>query len=78
VNEIKGATYDRRRFAALGRLLSDYKAATPARIQALAQKYFVPGNAWRMTVMPDGREGKADDAGGGIVDSKNAAAIGSR
>lgn len=53
LNELKGATYDRRRFQALARLLSDYKQVSPERLQQLAKQYFVDDKSWRLAVLPE-------------------------
>lgn len=52
LSQLKGATYDPRRFDALKHLYRDYADVSPAEIQALAQRYFVAGKAWKMVVEP--------------------------
>jgi zinc protease len=52
LNQLKGATYDPAKFAALGRLFSDYSSVTPMTLQALAKRYFVKEKAWKLIVGP--------------------------
>ncbi len=52
MSQLKGATYDPARFAALGRLYSDYSNVTAARLQQLAKRYFVNDKAWKLVVSP--------------------------
>lgn len=52
LNQLKGASYDPERFAALGKLYSDYNSVTPAILQSLAKRYFVKDKAWKLVVDP--------------------------
>ncbi len=52
LNQLKGATYEPQRFAALGQLYSDYNSVTPAILQSLAKRYFVKDKAWKLVVGP--------------------------
>lgn len=52
MNQLKGATYEPAKFAALGRLYSDYSAVTPQRLQELAKRYFIKSKAWKLVVSP--------------------------
>lgn len=54
LNQLKGATYDQTRFAALGRLYNDYTQVTPEQLQGLAKRYFVKEKAWKLVVSPQG------------------------
>ncbi len=57
LSQLKGATYDPRRFEALKHLYKDYAQVTPTEIQALAKRYFVAGKAWKMVVEPGQKSG---------------------
>lgn len=52
LNQLKGATYQPERFAALGRLYGDYNNVTPELLQTLAKRYFVKDKAWKLVVGP--------------------------
>lgn len=52
LNQLKGATYEPERFAALGRLFGDYNNVTPDVLQTLAKRYFVKDKAWKLLVAP--------------------------
>jgi zinc protease len=52
LNQLKGSTYDPERFAALGKLYSDYNSVTPEILQSLAKRYFVKNKAWKLVVAP--------------------------
>lgn len=52
LNQLKGATYEPERFAALGRLYGDYNTVTPELLQTLAKRYFVKDKAWKLVVEP--------------------------
>jgi len=52
--QLEGATADPSRFGAVRTILSDYTVTTPARIQELARRYLVRGQAWRLAVVPPG------------------------
>ncbi len=52
LNQLKGATYEPERFAALGRLYGDYNNVTPDLLQTLAKRYFVKDKAWKLVVGP--------------------------
>jgi zinc protease len=52
LTQLKGATFEPARFAALGRLYSDYSNVTAAELQVLAKRYFVKGQAWKLVVAP--------------------------
>jgi zinc protease len=54
--QIEGATRDARRYAALHTLLPDSTVTTPQAMQALAAKYLVAGQSWRLVVLPQGQE----------------------
>ena len=54
LTNLRGAAFDPARFAALGRLYSDYSNVTPARLQELAKRYFVSDKAWKLVVSPQG------------------------
>ena len=62
LNQLKGATYEPERFAALGKLYSDYNNVTPAILQALAKRYFVKDKAWKLVVAPQSGDGQANAA----------------
>ena len=62
LNQLKGATYNPERFAALGKLYSDYNSVTPAILQALAKRYFVKDKAWKLVVAPQSGDGPANAA----------------
>ena len=62
LNQLKGATYEPERFAALGKLYSDYNNVTPAILQALAKRYFVKEKAWKLVVAPQSGDGQANAA----------------
>jgi zinc protease len=62
LNQLKGATYDPERFAALGKLYSDYNGVTPQILQSLAKRYFVKEKAWRLVVAPQSGDGAVDAA----------------
>ncbi len=53
LSQLKGATYDPRRFENLGHLLSDFSNVTPQRLQQLAKQYFVGDKAWKLIVSPE-------------------------
>ncbi len=55
LNNLKGASYDPRKYDALRYILFDYTGVTPARIQELAQKYLVANKAWKLQVLPEGK-----------------------
>jgi zinc protease len=67
---IEGATEDPRKIRSVRTLLTDYTMTTPAAMQALAAKYLVRGNSWRVAVIPQGQvlatgaPGPADGAAG--------------
>ena len=50
--QLEGATADPSRFGAIRSLLQDYTVTTPAEMQALAARYLVQRNAWRLAVVP--------------------------
>ncbi|MDE2301741.1 MAG: insulinase family protein [Sphingomonadales bacterium] len=50
--QLEGATLDPRRYGSLGSIMPDSTRTTPAEMQALAQKYLVPGKALRVEVLP--------------------------
>lgn len=52
MGQLKGATYEPARFAALGRLYSDYSNVTSARLLELAKRYFVADKTWKLVVSP--------------------------
>jgi zinc protease len=52
MGQLKGATYEPTRFAALGRLYSDYSNVTSARLLELAKRYFVAEKSWKLVVSP--------------------------
>lgn len=57
LNQLKGATYKPERFAALGKLYSDFNDVTPAILQTLAQRYFIKDKAWKLVVAPQSSDG---------------------
>ena len=59
LNQLKGASYDPERFAALGKLYSDFNDVTPAILQSLAQSYFIKEKAWKLVVEPQSGDGAA-------------------
>ncbi|MEO5587300.1 MAG: insulinase family protein [Novosphingobium sp.] len=61
--QVEGGTEDPTRFGAVRSILTDYTQVTPADIQALAQKYLVRGQSWRLAVIPQGQT-LATGAGG--------------
>jgi len=61
MSQLKGATYEPARFAALGRLYSDYSNVTSARLLELAKRYFVADKTWNLVVSP-ANEGEAATA----------------
>ncbi len=56
MNQLEGATAQPERFAALRTLLADYTQTTPQAMQAMAQRYFASGKAWRLAVLPEGQK----------------------
>ncbi|MCW3847996.1 insulinase family protein [Sphingomonas sp. LB-2] len=55
---VEGGAFDPARIAAVETLPRDISYATPAQIQALAAKYFVPAKDWTMVVLPEKRAGR--------------------
>ncbi len=53
LNQLAGATQDKRRVTALRTLLSDYQRITPAELQAAAARWFVPAKEFRFAVLPE-------------------------
>lgn len=58
---LKGATRDPGAFGRLSTTLTDFRSATPQDLQALAAKYLLPGKAWTMTVLPEGKKRAASE-----------------
>ncbi len=54
LNQLQGATQDRNRVLYLQSLYSDYANATPAQVQAVAQRYLAGRDGLRISVMPEG------------------------
>jgi zinc protease len=54
--QIEGSSADPRRLYSLNTLRSDYSETTPARMQALAQRYLVSRPGWQMAIIPEGAE----------------------
>jgi zinc protease len=55
--QLEGATYDPRRIAAFGRVLTDIASLTPAQLQETARKYLRPDTDWSMEVVPKSAAG---------------------
>ncbi|MDE2596928.1 MAG: insulinase family protein [Sphingomonadales bacterium] len=53
--QLENATQDPSRIAAIRTLLGDYTQTTPEKMQALAQRYFAKGTAWKLAVIPEGQ-----------------------
>jgi zinc protease len=53
INQLQGAAFDRYRIANLGSLIEDYTQTTPAEMQALAARYLVKPQAFRLAVLPE-------------------------
>ncbi len=53
--QLEGATGDPSRIAAVRSLMSDYTETTPAKMQALAQRYFAAKQSWQLAVLPQGK-----------------------
>ncbi|WP_115365931.1 M16 family metallopeptidase [Alteripontixanthobacter maritimus] len=54
--QLEGSTVDPVRRAFLRTLLVDYTETTPARMQALAQRYLAQRPGWRMAILPEGQD----------------------
>lgn len=52
--QLKGVSWEPGKFNALASLFEDYEHITPASLQALAQRYLVPGKEWKLEVDPAG------------------------
>ena len=52
LNQLAGAGFDANRVGYIRSLWSDYTEATPAELQALAQRYLAGYGGWRLAVMP--------------------------
>ena len=50
--QLEDGSYDRAKVAALRTIYSDYTVTTPARLQALAQKYFAGKPGWKLMILP--------------------------
>jgi zinc protease len=61
--QLKGATYDQRKFDNLRTFLSDHSAVTPERLQQLARQYLIAEGQWRHIILPE----QADSAAIGAV-----------
>ncbi len=53
MSQLEGATLRPEKFTALRTLLSDYTVITPNEVQALAQKYLLDQNEWKLVVLPE-------------------------
>ncbi|OYW44231.1 MAG: peptidase M16 [Sphingomonadales bacterium 32-68-7] len=53
LNQLQGGAFDPNRFAHLRTLADDYSTTTPQELQALAARYLVAGNAFRVAVLPE-------------------------
>lgn len=51
---LEGATTNPAKYRNLRSVLKDYTVTTPAEMQTLAAKYFVPGRSWRVAIIPQG------------------------
>jgi len=51
-----GAAFDPQAFTDLRSILRDYSQTSPQKMQELAKRYLVPGNAWRMEVVPEAKK----------------------
>ena len=49
---LEGATTNPAKYRNLRSVLKDYTVTTPAEMQTLAAKYFVPGRSWRVAIIP--------------------------
>lgn len=59
MSQLEGATLKPQKFIALRSLLSDYTVITPDEVQALAQKYLLDSNEWKLVVLPENKSGDA-------------------
>lgn len=62
LGQVEGATTDQGRIDSLATLLPDFTRTTPEEMRALAAKYFVPGEAVKIVVLPEA--GTAGAVGG--------------
>ena len=51
--QLTGGAFEPRKFTDIRSVLADYTQTTPEAMQALAQRYLVPGRAWRLEVVPE-------------------------
>ena len=60
--ELRGATRDPARIAAIHSILPDYTLTTPEEMQALAQQYLGADKSWRLAVLPESEAGVSTSA----------------
>ena len=65
LGQVEGATTDESRVAQLATLLPDFTETTPEEMRALAAKYFVPGEAVKIVVLPESGSAGAGSAASG-------------
>jgi zinc protease len=53
LSQLQGGSYDVKRISAVRTILRDYTVTTPERMQQLAKRYLVAGEAWKLVVLPD-------------------------
>ncbi len=53
MTQLKGATYNPKRYTSLRSLYSDFSRVTPEQLQSLAQKYFRDDTSWKLLVEPE-------------------------
>jgi len=63
LRETAGSSRDPQKIVAMDSLAEDLVKITPADIQAMAQRYLVPGKSWSMVVLPEARPAAAVVAG---------------
>ncbi len=52
LDNLEGATFDQSKFTAFQALWSHYESVTAARLQELAERYFVKERSWKLKVLP--------------------------
>ena len=60
--ELRGATYDPVRLAAIHSILPDYTQTTPEQMRSLAQQYLNADKSWRLAVLPQSQAAPAASA----------------
>ncbi|HSG35592.1 MAG TPA: insulinase family protein [Sphingomonadaceae bacterium] len=56
MNRVEGATTDPARLASIGSIMADLTRVTPDRIRQLARTYLVPGQEFKLGVLPEGQQ----------------------